>query len=232
MKIGIICAMQEELDSIINALHLKYERIEEKCFTVFKSSYLHHELICILSGIGKVNAAIHTQYILDKFVIDCIINVGVAGSLSKELSFGDVVIASDLVEHDVDVAAFDLPLGQIPRMDTFSFSSEKSLLDKVMLIQAQKYKIHLGRIVSGDQFIDNKEKAEFISKHFGAVACEMEGAAIAHVCHVNKIPFLVIRALSDMAGCDDVARHSFNELKDMASLRSAQLIKQLLDVIG
>ena len=231
MKIGIICAMQEELDSVKKKLNLNCSELIERCFSVFVARYQTHELIFILSGIGKVNAAIHTQYIIDKFNIDYIINVGVAGSLVQDLHFGDVVIASDLVQHDMDVVVFGIALGQIPRMDVFSFASDEMLLNLAKLIHGDGYQIQVGRIISGDQFIDNKDKVMFLVKQFNARACEMEGAAVAHVCHVNKVPFIVIRALSDMAGQSGEAIHSFNELKNMAADRSSIVIQQLLSLM-
>lgn len=231
MRIGIICAMQEELDSTISELKLQCNILHNKVFRVFISSYLTHELVFILSGIGKVNAAMHTQYILDKFEIDCIINVGVAGSLSKNCSFGDVVIATDLVQYDMNVTSFGLPLGQVPRMEVFSFPCSKSLLDSAKLICTQvSYNMHFGRIVSGDQFVDSKSMTDHLVKEFNPLACEMEGASIAHVCYVNRVDFIVIRSLSDMAGQDNsIATHSFNELKEMAANRSANVIKNLLE---
>ncbi|MFN7095118.1 MAG: 5'-methylthioadenosine/S-adenosylhomocysteine nucleosidase, partial [Burkholderiales bacterium] len=117
MKIGIICAMEEELTSILQHLNLTCQINQEYGLVLQKAQYLQHELAFILSGIGKVNAAIHSQFMINQFNPDYVINVGVAGSLSPDLTFGDVVIANDLIQHDIDVAAFGIPLGQIPRMD-------------------------------------------------------------------------------------------------------------------
>ena len=230
--IGIICAMEEELTSIVRNLGVTTSHIPSNSgFDVYTARYGKHELAFILCGIGKVNAAIHTQKLIDSYSIEYLINLGVAGSLSADLTFGDVVIASDLVEHDMDVSGFGLPLGQIPRMDVFAFKSDPILLECADKIKVVNHKTVIGRIVSGDQFIDNKEKAEFLHSHFNALACEMEGAAIAHTCHVNNIPFIVIRALSDMAGRYGIATHSFEELKDMTANHSSNVVKQLLDLI-
>jgi adenosylhomocysteine nucleosidase len=229
MKIAIICAMQEELESIITSLGVNCKVTKYDEFEVHTANYNAHELVFILCGIGKVNAALHTQFIIDKFTPNYVINVGVAGGLTHELNFGDVVIASDLVEHDMDVTAFGIPLGQIPRMDVFAFNCSEHLLELARNIDHLGFKVQIGRICSGDQFIEDKVKADKIKSTFDAVACEMEGAAVAHVCHVNKVPFLVVRALSDKAGTDDKAAiHSFDELKDMVAVRSSQIVKQLL----
>ncbi len=231
MKIGIICAMQEELDSIITAFNVNYETITDKCFTFYKLDYNSHEVILTLCGIGKVNAAIHTQYIITRFNLEYIINVGVAGNLSPELDFGDVVVANDLVHHDMDVVEFGIPIGQVPRMDIFAFPSDELLLKHAKSISHYEFKIVTGRIATGDQFINDLEKATFIHKQFNALACEMEGVAVAHTCYLNKIPCIVVRALSDMAGRSDKAIHSFNQLKDMVAHRSSYVVKNLLQLI-
>ena len=185
----------------------------------------------LVSGIGKVNAALATQIMLSNFTLEVVINVGVAGSLSPDLGFGDVVIADDLVEHDFDITAFGVPLGQIARMDTFAFAADVAL--NTLLLAAQHLlplnKLISGRIISGDQFIDDIARAEFLQQQFNALACEMEGAAIAHVCYLNKMPFAVIRSLSDRAGLDGAAIHSFNELKIMAAQRAALVVRYLLE---
>ena len=230
--IGIICAMEEELTSTIKNLEVETRLISSKSgFDILTTKYGKHEVAFILCGIGKVNASIHTQHLIDTFSIEYLINVGVAGSLSPNLTFGDVVIAKDLVEHDMDVTSFGLPLGQIPRMDVFAFRSDPFLLECAAKIKIDNHTTTIGRIVSGDQFIDNKQKAESLHKGFDALACEMEGAAIAHTCHVNNIPFIVIRALSDMAGREDTAAHSFEQLKHMTANNSSKVVKQLLDLI-
>ncbi len=229
MKIAIICAMQEELESIITSLGVNCNVTKDGVFEVHRANYNSHELVFILCGIGKVNAALHTQFIIDKFTPNYVINVGVAGGLSPELDFGDVVIADDLLHHDMDVTAFGIPLGQVPRMDIFAFKSHDNLLELAKNIAISDFKVQIGRIVSGDQFIEDRDRANKIQSTFNALACEMEGAAVAHVCHVNKVPFLVVRALSDKAGTDDKAAiHSFDELKDMVAHRSSFIVQQLL----
>ena len=227
--IVIICAMQEELDSIINTINIKSTSIIKDNFKYQTAIYNDKELIFLLCGIGKVNASIHTQHAICNYKPDSIINVGVAGGLSQTLNFGDVIIASDLVHHDFDVTAFDLPLGQIPRMGVFSFKCDEKLFNLAKLTPHSNYKIIDGRIATGDQFIDDKQKALAIHNEFDALACEMEGVAIAQTCHFNKTPFIVIRSLSDMAGTNNEnAIHSFNELKNMAANRASNVVKHIL----
>lgn len=226
MKIAIICAMGEELDAIINGLHLKTSNANN----VTTATYNNHELFLNLCGIGKVNAAMNTQKLISSNQFDYIINVGVAGNLSDTLNFGDVVVATDLVHHDMDVTGFDIPLGQVPRMDVFAFASDANLLKIAKNIVATDFQIAQGRIASGDQFVTDKNKAQFIHKEFNALACEMEGAAVAHVCHVNEVAFLVIRSMSDKAGNEEGhATHSYEEFKDMAAKRASFVVKEILN---
>lgn len=228
MKIAIICAMEEELAAIINGLELKVT--EDNTTHIHTAKYNKHDLSLNLCGIGKVNAAMNAQKIISSGRFDFIVNVGVAGNLSDTLNFGDVVIATDLVHHDMDVTGFGIPLGQVPRMDVFAFPAAIDLLGLAQNIRTPHFSIIHGRIASGDQFINDKKRAQFIHNEFNAIACEMEGAAVAHVCHVNKIPFLVIRSVSDKAGHgDDIgAIHSYEELKDMAASRASFVVKELL----
>lgn len=232
--IAIICAMEEELASITSSLDLQLTApsLTNK-FNVQRTEFNGHQLIFLLCGIGKVNAAMSTQYIIDTFSPEYIINVGVAGGLLSSLAFGDVVVAEDLVQYDVDVTAFGMPLGQIPRLNTFSFACDAKLLAIANTIKNNDFNISLGRIISGDQFIDDEFKARKLHEQFSALACEMEGAALAQVCYLNKVPFLVIRALSDMAGQtkkdnNKDAATSFKELKDMVADRSSLIVKELL----
>lgn len=231
MKLAIICAMEEELAEIIAVIPLQFvSQITKAQITYLEYKLGEHEIIAVISGIGKVNAAITTQILISEFAsVDAVLNVGVAGSLSPELNFGDVIIANDLVQHDFDIRPFGVPLGQIARMDTFSFLADEKLNELLQTVTLVDGKVVIGRVVSGDQFIDDKSRAIFLHEHFDALACEMEGASIAHVCYLNQIPFAIVRSLSDMAGQEGVGVRSFNELKSMAANRAALVVKNLLE---
>ena len=230
MKLAIICAMEEELAAIEAAVSLNLvAKLDKASNNYAEYKFGEHTIILVVSGIGKVNAAVTTQILIDNFAPDAIVNVGVAGSLTRDLVFGDVVIATDLVEHDFDITAFGVPLGQIARMDTFSFAADAKLNELLHSVSLLNHQVVLGRIVSGDQFIDDEQKALFLRNELKALACEMEGAAIAHVCYLNKVPFAVVRSLSDMAGQDGQGIHSFNELKEMAAERAALVVKNLME---
>jgi adenosylhomocysteine nucleosidase len=226
-KIAIICAMEEELDAIKKIIGDGVETITDNSFIIYKNKFNKHHIHLTLSGIGKVNSSITTQYLISKFDIDYVINVGVAGSLSDDVNFGDVVVADDLVQYDVDVSAFGLKRGQIPRLNTYSFPSNYHAL-KDDLVQ-DGINIKYGRIISGDMFVDNETLAIELAHEFNAIACEMEGAAIAHTCFLNKVPILVIRSISDFAGRGNkLAIHSFDQLKQMASINASTIVYNIL----
>lgn len=231
-NIIVMCAMQEEMDSIIGVLGVEPRIVTLQGFTYIQSTFNNKQLVFSLCGVGKVSSAIHTQHAICNFNPGAVINVGVAGGLSKELDFGDVVIATELVYHDFDLTAFGLPRGQISSKGGFAFTCHSKLVEIAQAMTHPDYKISCGRIVTGDQFIDDAAQAVQMHNDFAALACDMESAAIAHTCDVNKIPFLVVRALSDMAGQKDKqALHSFNELKDTVANRSANIVKYILSKI-
>ncbi len=188
------------------------------------------DTVVVRSGIGKVNAGMCSQILADRFGITAIINTGIAGSLRPEINIGDIVLSEDAVQHDMDASGFGYRIGQIPRVDTFSFKADEKLIS--LALECNKkvnpdIQAFTGRVVSGDQFISDKAKKEWLIEQFGGSCTEMEGAAIAQAAYMNGIPYLVIRAISDKA--DDSAgmdyavfeeqaiRHSVNLLLEMAS---------------
>lgn len=230
--IGIIGAMDEEVEQIVEAMNI--ERVEEKAGMKFScGSFNGSEVVIVRSGIGKVNAAICTQILCDDFKVDAVINTGIAGSLDASIDIGDIVLSSDVLHHDVDATGFGYPLGQIPRMDTLSFEADKKLLAtaeeccKEVLPQVG---VHVGRVVSGDQFISDKAVKERIISNFGGMCTEMEGAAIAQAAYVNKIPFLIMRAISDKA--DDSATVDYPAFEAQAIKNSVTLLTAIAAKLG
>jgi len=200
MIVGIIGAMKEEVEILVKEMEI--ERIEKKAKMEFNyGTFQDKKVVIVTSGIGKVNAAVCTQILIDDFNVNCVINVGIAGGLKKDILPGDVVIATDLVQHDMDTTFFGDKLGQIPRLDTFDFRCDDTLVEKAYnACKSGVYnKFEKGRIVSGDQFISSGEKLKALDTEFNAYACEMEGASIAQVAYLNNIPFVVIRSISDNA---------------------------------
>lgn len=205
MMLGIIAAMSEELSDLIKIM--KIDRSEKKAKMIFNSGYIwNKEVVLVVCGIGKVNAAICVQILADDFKVDKVINIGIAGGLFEKIVPGDIVIADSLVQHDMDTSFLGDKIGQIPRIDTFDFKSDKTLLklandaaEEMIKIGDFKSKIYIGRIATGDQFVADKKKMMWLSYTFDAKACEMEGGSIAQVCYLNNIPFIVIRSISDNA---------------------------------
>ncbi len=225
--LGIIGAMDEEVAKIKE--HMTEIEVESKASMDFYKGLLNgKEAVVVRSGIGKVNAAICTQILADDFHVDAVINTGIAGSLNKDINIGDIVLSTDTLEHDMDAVSFGYPLGQIPRMDTLSFQADEKLR-KAAMDACQKVLPNItafeGRIVSGDQFVSSKEKKDWLVENFGGYCTEMEGAAIAHAAYLNRIPFLIIRAISDKA--DDSASMDYPAFEAMAIQNSVTLILEM-----
>lgn len=222
-KIAIITATNQEFFAIKD----KFDKVEENTFKdllYYDGKLNGKEYIVIKCGIGKVNAARVTQMIIDKFEIDYIINVGVAGSLNDNLEIGDIVIGKDLVQHDFDTTAFGDAKGYITGIGKI-FNSNETLVEKYrnyILENNQDYKAIVGTIASGDIFCTEKSMKDKIRNKFGADCVEMEGAAIAQVCTLNQIPFIVIRSISDKPNGNN--QMDYNEFVDMAAKRVADLV--------
>lgn len=228
MKIGIIGAMSEEVETLKEAMYLD-EKIEKANMTFYHGVLLEKEVVIVTCGIGKVNAAVCTQILIDRFRVDKIINVGIAGGLNKDIYPGDIVVADNLVQHDMDVRFFGDPLGQIPRMDTFDFKCDMDLVEKAKqaIEKIKDSKAYTGRIVSGDQFVSEAEQQQFLGEHFEAYACEMEGASIGQVCYLNSMPFVVIRSISDNA--INGTHMDYETFAPLAIKNSVAIVKDMLE---
>lgn len=227
--LGIIGAMDEEVAKIKE--HMTDVQVETKASMDFYQGRVNgHPVVVVRSGIGKVNAAMCTQILADRYQVDAIINTGIAGSLNAGIDIGDIVLSTDTLEHDMDAVAFGYPLGQIPRMDTLSFAADDTLRAMAKKVCEQvnpEIKVFEGRIVSGDQFISDKEKKQWLVDTFAGYCTEMEGAAIAHAAYLNKIPFLIIRAISDKA--DDSASVDYPTFEAKAIEHSVKLLLALCE---
>ncbi len=195
--IGIIGAMDVELDMLKSALTDKQEKnISNIDFVSGKLS--EREVVIAKCGIGKVFAAICAQTMILEYAPECIINTGVAGALKSGINVGDVVISLGAVQHDMDTSALGDPKGLVSGINVINFPADKKLVSTMQIaVEEQGIKAFIGNVASGDKFVHEAEEKTRIAKEFDAFACEMEGAAIAHVCYVNKTPFVVVRAISD-----------------------------------
>lgn len=227
--IGIIGAMDEEVISLKRKMHVTEEK-EIAGMTFFVGTINEKEVVVVRCGIGKVNAAVCTQILVDVFNAEYIINTGVAGGLYPELNIGDIVVSSDTVEHDMDASAVGNPRGEIPRMKKTYFEADSKLIE-IAQEAAKKlkgdHKVYVGRVASGDQFICSMKVKEDIYTTFTAYCAEMEGAAIAHACYLNQVPFVIIRAISDKA--DQSADVNFEEFVDVAAKNASRMIESILE---
>lgn len=227
MTLGIIAAISEELEILLKDMQLDSSTTKAG-MTFNKGKLWSNEVIAVVCGIGKVNAAVCTQILVSEFNVDKVINVGVAGGIGKDIYPGDVVIATNLVEHDMDTTAFGDPHGQVPRMDTFDFKCDSSLIESANSAckKVGGFNTFTGRIVSGDVFVADVEKIKWLEKEFNALSCEMEGASIAHVCYLNNIPVVVIRSISDNA--NNGAHMDFEKFTPIAVKNSTSILKEML----
>ena len=226
--IGIIGAMDEEVISLKRKMVVNEER-EIAGMTFFVGTVADKEVAVVRCGIGKVNAAVCTQILADIFNVEYVINTGVAGALYPELNIGDIVVSSDTVEHDMDASPVGNPRGEIPRMHKTYFEADQKLIDAAQRAAEHlkgDHKVYVGRVASGDQFVCSIKVKEDIYSTFTAYCAEMEGAAIAHTCFLNKIPFVVIRAISDKA--DQSADMNFEEFVDVAAKNASRMIQGIL----
>ena len=229
--IGIIGAMEEEVAELKKDMQID-ETIEQAGMVFCKGSLGGKDVVIVRSGIGKVNAGICAQILVDRFGVDTLINTGIAGSLDAQIDIGDMVISTDALHHDMDATIFGDPAGQIPRMDVLSFEADKHLIDVAKEACAKvlpEIGTHIGRVVSGDQFISDKAVKERISANFDGYCTEMEGAAIAQAAYLNKVPFVILRAISDKA--DDSATMDYPTFEKQAIENSVKLLKELVGQI-
>ena len=230
-KIGIIGAMDLEVDAL--KAKMNTEKTLKKAGMVFQEGTLGDaHVVIVKSGIGKVNAALCVQILVDEFRITHVINTGVAGSLNAALDIGDILISKDAIHHDMDVTIFGYQLGEVPQMGTREFAADEQL---IALAKASCEKVNpdinaiIGRVVSGDQFISSKDVKERLISNFQGDCAEMEGASIAHGAYLNGIPFVIIRAISDKA--DDSAEMDYPSFERAAAAHSAALVEDMVQSI-
>ncbi|MBQ3145511.1 MAG: 5'-methylthioadenosine/adenosylhomocysteine nucleosidase [Clostridia bacterium] len=221
--IGIIVAEIKELEAVKDIMQ-NIEEMVEYDLKIFKGEINNKKYILVRGGVGKVNAARTTQVLIDKFNIEYIINLGSAGALNDKLNIGDIVVGTELIQHDFDVTAFGREKGYIPETGK-EFRSDENIIKKCEDIRISNIKIVKGVITSGDIFCTDIKMKEKIRQKFKSDCIEMEGAAIAQVCYLNKIPFIVIRSISDIPNGNNEL--DFNQYLEFASKNCAEFIKQL-----
>lgn len=225
--IGIIGAMEEEIYKTKQYIEIK-ETTNVKGLDFFVGTMSDNDVVLVRSGIGKVNATICTQVLIDLFDVECIINVGVAGSIGENLHIGDIVVSTDLMHHDMDTTAFGEGIGIIPRMATSNFEADKKLIDLAVECakQVSTTSVYAGRIVSGDQFISDSELKSKILSNFNPLCVDMESAAIGQTCYINKVPFVAIRSISDSS--DDSKPDEYESFFRDSALRASLVINDMV----
>lgn len=227
-KIGIIGAMDLEVEKLIEAMEVK-EKVEYATRTFYTGTLEGTEVVLARCGVGKVNAGTCVQMMVDKFGITGIINTGVAGSLDEKIDIGDIVLATNAVYHDMEAIAFGYERGQVPQMEVFDFPTSPELVkiaEEACKKVNSEVKVFKGRIASGDQFIAGKEIKNNIKTWFNPLCVEMEGAAMAHVAYLNGINCLIIRAISDKA--DDSAEMDYPTFERKAAVHCAAMVQEMM----
>ena len=224
--IGIIGAMQMEVDNLKESMTdittETYSGVNFICGKIDET-----EIVAAVCGVGKVFAAICAEAMILKYNVDMIINIGVAGALTKDLGLLDVAVATQVVQHDMDTSAIGDPVGLISGINIIEIPADKALGEKLSACAKEmNVKTVSGVIASGDQFVASSERKAFITEHFSAIACEMEGAAIGQVCYVNQVPFCVLRAISDSA--DGSSHMDYPVFVKMAAEQSVKLMRRFL----
>ncbi len=224
--IGIIGAMDIEVDGIVSSMkELSTKKVSN--ITFYKGEIGQKSVVVAKCGIGKVFASMCAQAMILEFNPDVIINSGVAGTLTNELSVLDVAIAKNVVQHDMDTSAIGDPVGLISGINLVYIDANINVVNALEnACKALNCKFFAGTIASGDKFISQNSDKEAIKSNFNAIACEMEGAAIGQVCYVNNVPFGILRAISDGEG----AEMDYTTFAPLAAKQSIEIVKKFIEI--
>ncbi len=228
-KVGIIGAMSVELELLKSKLEENPAVTKAGGMTFTEGKINGISVVLVQSGVGKVNAALCAQRLILKFGCTHIINTGIAGAMASGLKVLDFVASTDAVYHDMDATGFGYKKTEIPQMKCSDFPADGKMLEAARSAFKKfpaEHKLVFGRIATGDQFISDKEKKSAIQETCSPACVEMEGAAVAHACWINEIPFVIIRCMSDMADDDGESIYSFNE-NEAASLSGSLVLSML-----
>lgn len=230
MKAGIIGAMEPEV-AILKAKLTHGETSTHAGYTFYQGQLDGNDVVIVQSGIGKVAAALATAILIDKFQPDYVVNTGSAGGFDPSLKVGDIVVSSEVRYHDVDVTAFGYEIGQLPA-NPAAYIPHQTLVSAAQqgIASLDNINAMIGLITTGDTFMTKADDIAKARANFPTMAAvEMEGAAIAHTCHQFKVPFVIIRSLSDIAGAESPT--SFDEYLETASVNSSNLVINMLNAL-
>jgi len=229
MKIAIMGAMPEEIEPLLASVD-SYETTLYAGNTYYECEYAGHELVIAYSKIGKVFSALTAATMIEKFGAEQLLFSGVAGAINPELNIGDLIVATKLCQHDLDISAFGHPYGYVPEGAQF-IECDKVLIETAKKV-ASKMSVALreGVIATGDQFVASADRKHWIESTFSADALEMEGASVACVCDALEVPFFILRAISDAADMD--AGFDFDTFLESSAKVSADFIMKMVEQIG
>ena len=221
-KLGIIGAMQQEVETLLRVLEDRKTETRGGC-TFYAGKLEGLDVVIVQCGVGKVNAAMCAQILCDRYEVTHIVNTGIAGSLCAELDIGDLVVSKDTMYHDFDCVHFGYEMGRVPGMDTVAFPADERLIRYALAAAEEVTPGHarIGRVASGALFVAEKAAKSRIIEKTGAVCTEMEGAAIAQTAYRHKVPFVILRAISDKA--DDSAQMDYPTFETQAAHRCAEV---------
>ena len=226
MKLGIIGAMEEEVETLLAQMEEKTAQTKAGS-TFYEGKLAGLDAVVVQCGIGKVNAALCVQILCDCFAVTHVVNTGIAGSLCADLDIGDLVISRDAMYHDFDCVHFGYPMGKVPGMDVVAFPADETMAELAYAAAEAVNPGHTkrGRVASGDKFVADKAVKDYIIDVTGALCTEMEGAAIAQTAYRNGVPFVIIRAISDKA--DNSAEMDYPTFERIAAHRCAAVTMTL-----
>ncbi len=220
--------MEVEVATLKSNMTVK-NTVKKASMEFYEGTIGNTEVVVVRSGIGKVNAGICVQILIDLFNVTHVINTGIAGSLNADINIGDIVLSTDACYHDVDVTVFGYKKGEIPQIGAATFEADKELREKAKASikkAAPDIGVFEGRVCSGDQFISSAEVKDAIIKEHGGLCTEMEGAAIAQASYLNNTPFLIIRAISDKA--DGGAEVDYPTFEAKAAKDCAAIVMEII----
>ena len=229
MNIAIMGAMPEEIAPLLEKVG-EYTLTEYAGNKYYEAQYAGHNLVIAYSKIGKVFSTLTATTMLQKFGAEVLLFSGVAGAINPELKIGNLIAATKLAQHDLDITAFGHPHGYVPEGKVFVEADAKLVAKAKEVASEMGLTLMEGTIATGDQFVADKARNEWIGKTFGADALEMEGASVACVCDAMDVPFFILRAISDAADMD--ASFSFDEFLESSAVESANFIIKMVEKLG
>lgn len=233
--IGLISAMEEELVRFRETLELD-QVVKQAGLDFYFGTLVGQPVVLLKCGVGKVNAAVATQVLIDRFGVDAIFFTGLAGSLVPHLKRGDIVVSNIVVQHDIDLTAFGRRPGEIPDLarlieaDSTLVNLAADAAEQVLAETNPERQMVVGTIATGDSFVSDPDRIRWLQREFGAVATEMEGGAVGQVCQMNRVPFVVIRVISD--GSSGGAAGEFIMFLDEASSLTCRIVSLALSHLG